>query len=104
MFSRIAACLLLSSSFVKLCPFADARSFSVQSFCLLSTSIMSNDNTITGPNTTSKPSLSATQRAWIVERRGPPEKALRLHEDWPVPKPLAGEVLVKVEAAALNPV
>ncbi|KAL1730508.1 hypothetical protein EV714DRAFT_284168 [Schizophyllum commune] len=65
---------------------------------------MSNDNPTTDPTAASKPSLPATQRAWIVERRGPPEKALRLHEDWPVPKPQVGEVLVKVEAAALNPV
>ncbi|KAL1747403.1 hypothetical protein HDZ31DRAFT_80514 [Schizophyllum fasciatum] len=52
----------------------------------------------------SAPALPTTQRAWIIERRGPPEKALRLHHDWPVPKPQPGEVLVRVQAAALNPV
>ncbi|KAF8061553.1 hypothetical protein FPV67DRAFT_1704135 [Lyophyllum atratum] len=49
--------------------------------------------------------LPKTQRAWIVERRGPPSKALALRSDWEVPSKLKeGEVLVKVQAAALNPV
>lgn len=47
----------------------------------------------------------ALQRAWIVERRGRPSQALKLRADWEVPTKLnAGEVLVKVQAAALNPV
>lgn len=54
--------------------------------------------------TSDKHALPSTQRAWIMERRGAPDKALQLREDWPVPKPMAGEVLVRVEAAALNPV
>jgi len=46
-----------------------------------------------------------TQRAWINVRRGIPAEALVDKKDWPVPKKLApGEVLVKVHAAALNPV
>lgn len=45
------------------------------------------------------------QRAWIAVRRGKPVKALVLQEEWPVLKKLKdGEILVKVEAAALNPV
>lgn len=37
--------------------------------------------------------------------KGAPAKALALKSDWPVPKKLeAGEVLIKVQAAALNPV
>ncbi|KAH0584321.1 Zinc-type alcohol dehydrogenase-like protein C16A3.02c [Termitomyces sp. J132] len=49
--------------------------------------------------------LPKTQRAWIVERTGPPAKALSLRSDWPVPSQLEpGEVLVKIQAAALNPV
>ncbi|KAG6885996.1 hypothetical protein C0993_006112 [Termitomyces sp. T159_Od127] len=49
--------------------------------------------------------LPKTQRAWIVERTGPPAKALSLRSDWPVPSQLKpGDVLVKVQAAALNPV
>lgn len=44
------------------------------------------------------------QRAWVVIRRGKPNQALEFKNDWPVPKDLQpGEVLVKVQAAALNP-
>ncbi|KIY51029.1 NAD(P)-binding protein [Fistulina hepatica ATCC 64428] len=50
-------------------------------------------------------SIPRTQKAWIVERRGVPSKALTLKNDWPVPTKLdKDEVLVKVQAAALNPV
>ncbi|KAG5635903.1 hypothetical protein H0H81_009728 [Sphagnurus paluster] len=46
-----------------------------------------------------------TQRAWIIQSRGPPSKALSLQSNWEVPTELKeGEVLVKVQAAALNPV
>ncbi|RDB24078.1 Zinc-type alcohol dehydrogenase-like protein C16A3.02c [Hypsizygus marmoreus] len=49
--------------------------------------------------------IPETQRAWIIERRGLPSKALTLRTDWKVPSKLKpGEVLVKVQAAALNPV
>ncbi|KAJ3504181.1 hypothetical protein NLJ89_g8070 [Agrocybe chaxingu] len=45
------------------------------------------------------------QQAWVVIRRGRPSHALELKSDWPVPKKLEkGEVLVKVQAAALNPI
>ena len=45
------------------------------------------------------------QKAWTVVRRGTPSTALKLDEKWPVPKQLAkGEVLVRVQAAAFNPV
>ncbi|KAF8162897.1 hypothetical protein B0H34DRAFT_299328 [Crassisporium funariophilum] len=45
------------------------------------------------------------QKAWINVGRGSPAQALVLKSDWPVPKQLGvGEVLVKVQAAALNPV
>ncbi|KAF9036600.1 hypothetical protein BJ165DRAFT_1532722 [Panaeolus papilionaceus] len=45
------------------------------------------------------------QRAWTVVRSGKPSKAVVLKEDWPVPKQLPqGEVLVKIQAAAFNPV
>jgi hypothetical protein len=47
----------------------------------------------------------ATQRAWIVERRGRPADALKFRSDWEVPTKLKqGEVLLKIQAAALNPV
>ncbi|TFK43001.1 hypothetical protein BDQ12DRAFT_677157 [Crucibulum laeve] len=48
--------------------------------------------------------ITPFQRAWVVTCRGTPEEALSLRTDWPVPQKLEpGEVLVKVEAGALNP-
>lgn len=45
------------------------------------------------------------QKAWVSVRKGKPAASLELKKDWPVKKPLApGEVLIKVHAAALNPV
>ena len=45
------------------------------------------------------------QSAWVAISRGSPDKALSFEESWPVSKDLSdGEVLVKVQAAALNPV
>ena len=50
-------------------------------------------------------SIPATQRAWRVTGKGAPSKVLRLDTDVSVQKKLAkGEVLVRVQAAALNPV
>lgn len=46
-----------------------------------------------------------TQKAWLVTRQGKPAQSLKLVPDWPVPKKLRpGEVLVRVQAGALNPV
>ncbi|KAI0639459.1 NAD-P-binding protein [Trametes polyzona] len=51
-----------------------------------------------------KSTLPTTQKAWRVTRRGKPQDVLAL-SDAPVPTKLRkGEVLVKVQAAALNPV
>lgn len=47
--------------------------------------------------------LPETQKAWVVEGRGNPQKALVLKTQHPLPKVKADEVLVKVQAAALNP-
>ena len=48
--------------------------------------------------------IPETQRAWMVVRSGEPSKALRLDEHASVSRKLEkGEVLVKVQAAALNP-
>ncbi|KAJ8457713.1 hypothetical protein ONZ45_g18205 [Pleurotus djamor] len=48
--------------------------------------------------------IPPTQRAWVVRRRGPPSKALKFKQEWPVHTKLAKDtVLVKIEAAALNP-
>lgn len=45
------------------------------------------------------------QKAWLVVRQGRPERALKLDINRPVPKRLRpGEVLVRTQAAALNPV
>ena len=49
--------------------------------------------------------IPETQRVWKVVRNGEPKVALELDEHAPVPSKLPeGEVLVKVQAAALNPV
>ena len=46
-----------------------------------------------------------TMKAWVVTRRGTPAQAVHLAAAHPVPKQLAkGEVLVRVQAAAFNPV
>lgn len=50
------------------------------------------------------PDLPTTQRAWLVVRQGDPAEALKLEEKAPVPRLEKGDVLVKVQAAALNPV
>ena len=45
------------------------------------------------------------QKAWVVVGKGDPTKALKLDDAYPVPKKLVkGEVLVRVQAAAYNPV
>ena len=49
--------------------------------------------------------IPATQKSWRVVRRGTPSNALEFTQDASVPLDLQeGQVLVKVEAAALNPV
>ncbi|OCH89445.1 NAD(P)-binding protein [Obba rivulosa] len=53
----------------------------------------------------SSASVPPTMRAWRVVRKGEPSKALQFDENVPVPSKLSpGDVLVKVQAAALNPV
>ncbi|EMD32979.1 hypothetical protein CERSUDRAFT_118408 [Gelatoporia subvermispora B] len=53
----------------------------------------------------STPATPPTMRAWRVMRRGDPAKALRFDEKMSVPSELPeGHVLVKVQAAALNPI
>lgn len=48
--------------------------------------------------------LPKTQRAWRAVKQGKPSEALVFQTDVPVPPLSPGEVLVKVQAAALNPV
>ncbi|KAG2158438.1 NAD(P)-binding protein [Suillus bovinus] len=50
------------------------------------------------------PNLPVTQRAWRAVKRGKPSESLVLQTDVAVPPLSPGEVLVKVQAAALNPV
>jgi len=48
--------------------------------------------------------IPETQKAWTVVRRGRPATAAVLNTEWPVPRNIEpGNVLVKVQAAALNP-
>lgn len=47
--------------------------------------------------------VPGTQRAWRVHTKGTPAIALALDGNLPVPTPAQGEVLVKIQAAALNP-
>jgi len=50
-------------------------------------------------------SVPTTQSAWINIGKGSPSEALVLKDDWPVSSNLSdGDVLVKVQAGALNPV
>jgi hypothetical protein len=54
--------------------------------------------------TDSEPPLPKTQKAWLVTARGHPSNALTFTENHPVSSDLLpDEVLVKVQAAALNP-
>ncbi|TFK27373.1 NAD(P)-binding protein [Coprinopsis marcescibilis] len=50
------------------------------------------------------PVVPDVQKAWVEIAQGTPEHALQLKSDWPVAKQLVpGDVLVKIQAAALNP-
>ncbi|KAJ8482337.1 hypothetical protein ONZ45_g14989 [Pleurotus djamor] len=49
--------------------------------------------------------IPTVQRAWLEVARGHPSVALRLKTDWPVPTDIKKDhVLVKIQAAGLNPV
>lgn len=50
------------------------------------------------------PNLPKTQRAWRAVKRGKPSESLVFQTDVAIPPLSPGEVLVKVHAAALNPV
>ncbi|OJT04701.1 hypothetical protein TRAPUB_4495 [Trametes pubescens] len=55
-------------------------------------------------NKTAEKQIPETQKTWRVTRKGKPADVLKL-ADAPVPAKLKkGEVLLKVQAAALNPV
>ncbi|KAK7693253.1 hypothetical protein QCA50_002819 [Cerrena zonata] len=56
-------------------------------------------------NPSSSNSIPDTQKAWLAVKRGTPAQAIRFEENAPVSAKLKkGEVLVKIQAAALNPV
>ncbi|CAG9989451.1 unnamed protein product [Clonostachys byssicola] len=48
--------------------------------------------------------LPKTMKAWVITRAGKPSDVLQLKTNWPMPpSPKAGEVLIRVSYAALNP-
>lgn len=48
--------------------------------------------------------IPKTMKAWVVTRAGKPSDALELRTNWPTPAPpKAGEIMVRVSYAALNP-
>jgi D-arabinose 1-dehydrogenase-like Zn-dependent alcohol dehydrogenase len=47
-------------------------------------------------------SAPSTTRAYVVRKAGQPSDVLKLESDWPLPIPAKDEVLVNVEAVALN--
>lgn len=50
------------------------------------------------------PEIPSTMKAWLVTKNGEPKTALTLNRSYPVPKqPKAGNLLIKVSHAALNP-
>ncbi|KAH6919009.1 quinone oxidoreductase [Coprinopsis sp. MPI-PUGE-AT-0042] len=50
-------------------------------------------------------SIPDIQKAWLQVGQGTPQNAMQMKTDWPVTKKVpAGKVLVRVQAAALNPV
>ncbi|BGO94128.1 hypothetical protein NBRC10512_006950 [Rhodotorula toruloides] len=48
--------------------------------------------------------MAETMRAWVFRSSGHPSKVLKLEQDWPKPTPSGTRILVRVKAAALNPV
>ena len=48
--------------------------------------------------------LPEKQKTWRVTGKGKPEDVLKLVDDSPIPKLSQGQILVKVQAASLNPV
>jgi NADPH:quinone reductase-like Zn-dependent oxidoreductase len=49
--------------------------------------------------------IPAVQKAWVNVRQGKPSEAVVFRDDYPVPSKLPpGEVLIKIQAAAYNPV
>ena len=49
--------------------------------------------------------VSETQKVWLQVTKGTPQNGMQLRTDWRVPKVVPpGKVLVKIQAAALNPV
>lgn len=59
------------------------------------------DQSSAHPTMTTQP---AVQSAWVMSRRGTPTAALQLVSNHPVPTPSGSQLLVKLHAAALNPV
>ena len=58
----------------------------------------------TQPQSGKESKLPTTQKTWRIKGKGKPEVALELVDNSPIPKLSKGELLVKVQAVALNPV
>ena len=69
----------------------------------LSSSTTTTSTTTTTVSTDAVPSLPLTMRGISISGYAPLDDAISMKQDWPVPRPGAGELLLRVHAVALAP-